>query len=431
VAANTVVGAFSSTDQDSGNTFTYSLVTGAGSTDNGAFTIVGNQLQINSSPDFETKSSYNIRVRTTDQSGLSFEKALTLSVNDLNDAPTDLALSASSVNENVAANTVVGAFSSTDQDSGNTFTYSLVTGTGSPDNGAFTIVGNQLRINSSPDFETQNSYSIRVRTTDQGGLFFEKTLAIGINNINEVQGTDGSDVLVASSILDDIQGLAGDDIFNISIASLNGGDSFNAGVGVDIVNFSGGSTTQVLTLDLSAVNQLTGVATPAITGALPVFSGFEQVSLAGFSGRGVLTGNNGDNTLIGSARKDSLTGGEGVDIFGINALNHSLLANFDVITDYASQDRIDAPGTIPATPTTPITITSSSGNATSLTSSAIATVLTSAVFTANSARAFTVTGQTGTFIALNNASAGFSSSADAIIHLSNYTIGVDNPVTII
>ena len=535
VAANTVVGTFSSTDQDSGNTFTYSLVTGTGATDNGAFTIVGNQLRINSRPNFEVKNNFSIRVRTTDQSGaffdkvvaitinnlnerptnitltantvnenvapmtvignlgavdpdssltpqtfayrlvsgagstdnnafeiqgnqlvlkaspnfeaksaysirlevkdqgnLAFTKAFTIGVNNLNEAPTDLALSASVVNENVAPNTVIGNFSSTDQDASNTFTYSLVTGTGSTDNGAFTIDGNQLRINSSPDFETKSSYDIRLRTTDQGGLFFEKALTIAVNDLdNVVEGTDGNDIFTATQELDDIQGLAGNDTFNVSIAFLNGGDSFDAGDGVDRVNFSGGSATQVLTLDLREENQLLSITNATIPGTLPVFSGFEEVSLASFSGQGVLTGNDSDNTLIGSARKDSLTGGGGVDIFGINALTHSLLATFDVITDYASQDRIDAPGTIPATPTTPITITSSSGNATSLSSSAIAAVLSSAAFPANSARAFTVTGQTGTFIALNNASAGFSSSADAIIHLSNYTIGVDNPVTII
>ncbi|TRT86991.1 MAG: VWA domain-containing protein, partial [Microcystis aeruginosa Ma_AC_P_19900807_S299] len=45
-----------------------------------------------------------------------------------NQAPTDLALSATTVNENVAPNTVIGTFSSTDPDTGNSFTYSLVVG---------------------------------------------------------------------------------------------------------------------------------------------------------------------------------------------------------------------------------------------------------------------------------------------------------------
>ncbi len=37
--------------------------------------------------DFETKSSYSIRVRTTDQGGLSFEKAFTITVTNVNEAP--------------------------------------------------------------------------------------------------------------------------------------------------------------------------------------------------------------------------------------------------------------------------------------------------------------------------------------------------------
>ncbi len=70
-------------------------------------------------------------------------------VNNVNETPTDLALSATTVNENVPVNTVIGTFSTTDPDSGNSFTYSLVTGTGDTDNSAFSIVGNQLQINNS------------------------------------------------------------------------------------------------------------------------------------------------------------------------------------------------------------------------------------------------------------------------------------------
>ncbi len=55
-------------------------------------------------------------------------------------------------------------------------------------NTAFSIVGNQLQINNSPDFETQNSYNIRVKTTDQGGLGFEKVLVITVNDLNETPG---------------------------------------------------------------------------------------------------------------------------------------------------------------------------------------------------------------------------------------------------
>ena len=91
-----------------------------------------------------------------------------------NQSPTNLTLSNSNIAENLAIGTVIGNLSTTDPDTGNTFTYSLVTGTGSTDNALFTIQNNQLKTNAAFDFETKNSYSIRVKTTDQGGLSFEK-----------------------------------------------------------------------------------------------------------------------------------------------------------------------------------------------------------------------------------------------------------------
>jgi hypothetical protein len=201
VVANSTVGTLSSTDSDAGNTFTYTLVAGTGSTDNASFNISGSSLRITNSPNFETKSSYSVRVRTTDQGSLFFEKQFTITINDLNEAPTDIALSASAINENVAANSAVGTLSSTDPDAANTFTYTLVAGTGSTDNASFNISGSNLRISDNPDFETKSSYSVRVRTTDQGSLFFEKQFTITINNVNEAP-TDLA--LSASSINENV-----------------------------------------------------------------------------------------------------------------------------------------------------------------------------------------------------------------------------------
>jgi hypothetical protein len=83
--------------------------------------------------------------------------------------------------------TVVGSFTSTDADSGDTFTYSLVSGTGSTDNASFSILGNQLQTAAVFDSTVKNSYAIRVRTTDSGAgnLFFERafTITITANNV--------------------------------------------------------------------------------------------------------------------------------------------------------------------------------------------------------------------------------------------------------
>jgi hypothetical protein len=83
-----------------------------------------------------------------------------------NDAPTNIALSASPVAENSASGATVGTLSATDADTGETAAFTLVSGTGSTDNASFTISGASLKTAAVFDFETKSSYSIRVRVTD-------------------------------------------------------------------------------------------------------------------------------------------------------------------------------------------------------------------------------------------------------------------------
>ncbi len=185
VPGYSTVGTLSTTDPNSSDTHTYSLMAGSGDGDNASFAIVGNQLQIKTAADFETKSTYSIRVRTTDAGGLVTDKVLTVSVLDLNEAPIALQLSGNTVDENNPADALIGRFSSIDPDANNTFTYELVTGLDSTDNAAFTLVGNELRIKDSTDCESKSSYAVRVRTTDQGGLSYEQSYLIQVNNLNE------------------------------------------------------------------------------------------------------------------------------------------------------------------------------------------------------------------------------------------------------
>ncbi len=202
-AIGTTVGTFSTTDVDAGSTFTYTLVSGTGDSDNSSFTIDSSgNLKTAAAFDFEAKSSYSIRVRSTDQGGLTTEKVFTVSVADVNEAPTDIALSASSIAENQASGTTVGAFSTTDVDAANTFTYALVAGAGDTDNSRFTIDGNgNLQTAAAFDYETKSSYSIRVRSTDQGGLTTEKVFTVSVTNANEAP-TDIS--LSAASIAENL-----------------------------------------------------------------------------------------------------------------------------------------------------------------------------------------------------------------------------------
>lgn len=183
--SGTIVGTLGTTDTDASDTFTYALVAGAGSADNAAFSIAGNTLKTATTFDFEAKSSYAVRIKSTDSAGGAIEKQFTITVNDVNEAPSALTLSALSVSENAAAGTVVGTLATTDGDPGTAFTYALVSGTGDTDNADFTIVGDALRTAAVFDAETKNSYSIRVRSTDAGGLFIDRQFTITVANVNE------------------------------------------------------------------------------------------------------------------------------------------------------------------------------------------------------------------------------------------------------
>ena len=189
----TVVGTFSTTDADPGDTHTYSLVEGTGDDDNDSFTLeTDGTLKIAAVLDYETKAGYTIRVRTTDSGGLWTEEAFTITTTDVNDQPTDLSLSNSCVVENQPVGTVVGTFSTTDADPGDTHTYALVEGAGAEDNDSFTLeTDGTLKTAEVFDYDTKAGYTIRVRTTDQGGLWTEQALTITIAEVNE-QPTDVS-----------------------------------------------------------------------------------------------------------------------------------------------------------------------------------------------------------------------------------------------
>ncbi|MCM0059334.1 MAG: gliding motility-associated C-terminal domain-containing protein [Algoriphagus sp.] len=108
-----------------------------------------------------------------------------------NTAPTNIGLAPAAVAENAASGTTVGTLTATDADTGDTFTYALVSGTGSTDNASFAISGATLSTAAVFDFETKTSYSVRVRVTDAGGLTYEKALTITVTDVNEDRDGDG------------------------------------------------------------------------------------------------------------------------------------------------------------------------------------------------------------------------------------------------
>lgn len=97
----------------------------------------------------------------------------------VNGAPTDISISSTSVLVTGGANTVVGALGATDPDAGDTFTFTLVAGTGSTNNASFNISGSSLRANN-PSLLGVGTYSVRVRATDSAANTFEEAITITV-----------------------------------------------------------------------------------------------------------------------------------------------------------------------------------------------------------------------------------------------------------
>ncbi|BDX07569.1 Ig-like domain-containing protein [Planctobacterium marinum] len=187
---NALMGTLSTTDADTGDSHSYTLVnigtsdsgTCTASSGNGSFNIDGNNLRSNSAL---SATTYNVCVQTNDTS-TTFQKTLSITVTSSNNAPTDILLS-NSVIDDIATGTdvVVGSLSTTDVDTGDAHTYSLVTagtsanGTCSADTGnsSFNINGSDLRTNTALSAAT---YNVCLQSSD-GSTTYEETLSITVN----------------------------------------------------------------------------------------------------------------------------------------------------------------------------------------------------------------------------------------------------------
>jgi hypothetical protein len=277
-ANSTVVGQVLATDPDYGTVFQGWSIT-SGNTGNAfAMNSSTGEITVNTSSmlDFESIPSFSLTIQVSD--GLhTANGVVAITLNNVNEIPSNIALSASSINENVTANSAIGTLSSTDVDAANTFTYSLVAGAGSTDNTSFNISGNSLLISSSPDFEIKNTYSVRIRTEDQGSLSFEKVFTITINNVN-----DNAPDIIAGTYSIDENSANGTSVGTITATDADG-----------LLNSLTFSITSGNTNNAFAINPTTGEITVNATGALdfettPIFDLTVSVS----------DGTNSDDTIV-------------------------------------------------------------------------------------------------------------------------------------
>ena len=190
VAENTASGEaigdpFQATDQDTGDTLTYSLHRG----DAASFRINSStgQLRTHAALDFETKKVYNnLVIRATDSNGNFDAIFVTINVTNVNEVPsfTDGSSTTLTIAENTLPGQNIGtAVAATDVDSDDTLTYSL----GGTDAAAFSIISTsgQLQTNVALDYETKNSYSVTVSVSDNNGGSASIDVTISVTDVNE------------------------------------------------------------------------------------------------------------------------------------------------------------------------------------------------------------------------------------------------------
>jgi len=93
VASGTLVGILvaEDPDQETGHSFAFALGEGINAVDNDSFLIRSDSLFILTSPDYETRQEYHICIRATDDDSKTFDKALVIQVNDIQESdPTGL-----------------------------------------------------------------------------------------------------------------------------------------------------------------------------------------------------------------------------------------------------------------------------------------------------------------------------------------------------
>jgi hypothetical protein len=172
-------------DPDNGDSHSYSLVEDSQQPDNQYFRIQNrggySTLDLKPLKVEDAKSSYTVRVRSTDLGGLYVEKDIPIKIYGLPGAPTKLEVSTSHINGYASSGTAVATLSTSDPDLQDTHIYTFVSGTGDTDNNEFSINCDQLVINSAPDRNVKDYYSLRIQAEDPKGLIIEKSFGFVVN----------------------------------------------------------------------------------------------------------------------------------------------------------------------------------------------------------------------------------------------------------
>ena len=308
--AGGTVGVLAAVDPDAGDTHSFSV-------DDARFEVVGNVLKLKDDValDHEAASSVVVNVTVSDAGGLSVARAFTIGVTNVNETPSDIVLSGSSVAENLEGGTV-GTLSVVDPDAGDTHSWSV-------DDARFEVSGGVLKLKAgtSLDREGEASVDIKVTVADATGASRAETMSITVSNVNEAPKSIS---LSSSSVLENVAGAV---VGTFGAADPDAGDTHSfelndarfevagrelrlkAGVSLDY------EAAQSLSLKVRATDAAGLTVDQNVT--VTVVDAIERYD--GTAGNDTMVGGMGADSLVAGGGADRVLGGGGDDIIVYNA----------------------------------------------------------------------------------------------------------------
>ncbi len=108
-----------------------------------------------------------------------------VTLQNANDASSQLVLQPATLLENAPADSLAGTLTTSDQDLGDSHRYTLVAATRDSDNARFRIDGNRVLSQPPLDDEASSQYQVRIETRDQAGATLVQTFVIVLGNAND------------------------------------------------------------------------------------------------------------------------------------------------------------------------------------------------------------------------------------------------------
>ncbi|WP_169513415.1 FG-GAP-like repeat-containing protein [Flexithrix dorotheae] len=197
-----IVGELSTIDPDTFQVHQFEIRGGLDST---KFVIDNNLLKTKTVFDFETQEFLKVIVLAKDEYGAFVKQEFTIQVLDEEEAPenqlpTDILIDNSGIEEEQAPGALIGVLSADDPDIEDSHTFEFADGEGALDNDKFQIEGDQLRSAKVFDFETQKTFSLRIKVTDNNEGEFEKIIIVTVIDKEEsVENSSPTDILLSNN----------------------------------------------------------------------------------------------------------------------------------------------------------------------------------------------------------------------------------------